>query len=87
MRTATATITIAIVKGAMHALLLPALIVFLVNISVDGNYGFLTGLGYLIIPTMVYARSKKKDISKKVFFGIWKVLIVGVVIYTLLIVT
>jgi len=77
----------AIFKAVLHALVIPLTIMLMVNLSVDGNYGFVCSLGYLMIPTFVYARSKEKDISKAVFFGIWKGIAILVIFYMLMVIS
>jgi len=61
-------------KGVAHATLVPILIMLLVNIYIDKEYGLLAGTAYLVIPILVYLFAKDKDISKMFFFGTLKMI-------------
>ncbi|MEA2098936.1 MAG: hypothetical protein U9P72_02265 [Campylobacterota bacterium] len=76
----------AVIVGSMHAVVVPLVIMLMVNLSIDGNFGGVAALAYLIIPTFVYAKSKNKDISKAVFFGIWKGILTITMFYILFVI-
>jgi hypothetical protein len=80
-------IIIAIFKGVMHAIVVPLVILLMVNISSNFKYGFASALLYLALASIVYAKSETKYISKIVFFGIWKGIVVLALLYALLIIT
>ena len=73
----------AAIKGVVHATIVPIVIMMLVN-RADGNYGLIAGLCYLVVPATVYYHSATKDISKKVFFFMLKIIMAFAWIYFLM---
>lgn len=60
-----------ILIASVHAIVVPLVVMMLVNLSVEGNYGFFCGISYLAIPTVVYYIEKEeKAIEREAFFSI-----------------
>ena len=71
-------ISIAMLKGFLHATIIPILVTVVVNYFWQG-WGLIVAMVYLIIVSLVYRKVKNKDISKKVFFFSLKMLFISLV--------
>jgi NCAIR mutase (PurE)-related protein len=80
-------IIVAGVKGVMHAVVVPLVILFMVNIVNSTGYGIASALVYLAFAAVIYANSTTKDISKMVFFGVWKGILVLAMLYALMVIS
>lgn len=78
-------IIVAVIKGVMHAVVVPLVILLMINIVDSTGYGIVSALTYLVFAATIYANSTTKDISKMVFFGIWKGILVLVMLYALMV--
>lgn len=53
--------------GAIQATVVPLLIMMIINISFDGNYGGIVGIVYIAIIARYYTKSTNKYFSQKGF--------------------
>jgi len=62
-------------KGAMHATVIPLILMLLVNLSLDGQYGGTVAVSYIFLLFVLYERyGDNKYFSKKGFFyGIYAI--------------
>ncbi len=71
-------ILVAIVKGVVHATIIPAMIFVLTNRFVEGNFGGVAAIVYMFLVGVLYNFVfQRKDISKKAF-NITFAIVVGV---------
>jgi len=57
----------ALFKGFAHATIVPATIFYLTNYFVEGNWGGVAALIYIILSWYIYHKSTHKDLSKQAF--------------------
>jgi len=73
-----------IFKGIAHATLIPLLIMMLVNANIEGNFGGVAAMLYLLIPAKVYKEADNKDISKYAFIKTLQVIVGFIAFFTIL---
>ena len=67
-------------KGAIHAIVIPAILYVVINILFEGNYGGLMALLYISVLSIAYQTRDDKYFSKRGFYyalgfvGFWVVL-------------
>jgi hypothetical protein len=78
-------VLIAMLKGFIHAAVMPIALMFLIAHITQSVYSLATPILYVLIASWIYMKSKDKDISKMIFFRTLGVVSVGLMIYFVLI--
>ena len=74
-------VIIAIIKGIIHALIVPISLMFIMLYLTNNLWAFLTPFPYWLFVTYVYITSKDKDISKIAFFRTLEFTLTGIMMY------
>lgn len=80
-------VLIAMLKGFIHAAVMPIALMFLIAHTTQSVYSLATPTLYVLIASWIYMKSKNKDISKIVFFSTLGAMFVGLMIYLILVVS
>jgi len=78
-------IIVAILKGIIHASVVPISLMFAMIYLTNNLWALLTPFVYLFFAAFVYTTSKDKDISKIAFFKTLGVVFAGAIIYLLIV--
>jgi len=76
---------LAILKGFLHALIIPIILMFLMLTITHSLWAFLTPFIWIMLATAIYIKAEDKDISAMVFFGTLKFLLVIALVFLLMI--
>lgn len=80
-------VLIAMLKGFIHAAIMPVVIMFVIAHITQSVYSLATPILYVLIASWIYMKSENKDISKMIFFRTLGVVFAGLMIYLILIVS
>ncbi|MBW6487507.1 hypothetical protein [Sulfurimonas sp.] len=80
-------ILIAMLKGFIHATVIPVVFMFVIAHISQSVYSLATPILYVLIASWIYMKSENKDISKTIFFRTLGVVFAGLMIYLILIVS
>jgi len=62
-------IAIALLKGMVHATVVPVVISYVINYFIKGNFGGASAFTYIVLVATLYLLSKNKDISRFAYFS------------------
>jgi hypothetical protein len=80
-------VLLAILKGLIHATVMPIAMLYLAFSLTSNSFAFLTPFAYIAIVSIIYVMSEDKDLSKMVFFRTLMILVSLILIYLLLVVS